>query len=52
MLMAMFVFILTLFSTLMHVYVSWSISRLDWVVGMTSQRAVWLCSLLATKIDP
>jgi len=46
MLMIMFVVIFTFFSTLMHVYLTWSVSRLDWVVGMTSQRAVWLCSLL------
>lgn len=46
MLMNMFVILLALFSTLMHVYLTWSVSRLDWLVGMTSQRAVWLCSLL------
>jgi uncharacterized protein len=44
--MNMFVVILSLFSTLMHIYLTWGVGRLGWISGLTSQRVVLLCSLL------
>jgi len=44
--MNIFVVILTLFSTLMHIYLTWGISRLGWITELASLRVVWLCSLL------
>jgi predicted MPP superfamily phosphohydrolase len=42
----MFVVMLALLSTVMHVYLTWSVCRLDWITGLVSQRVVWLCSLM------
>jgi predicted MPP superfamily phosphohydrolase len=44
--MNIFVVILTLLSTLMQLYLTWAVCRLGWVAGVTSQRTVWLGSLL------
>lgn len=44
--MNIFVVILTLFTALIHIYLTWAVGRLGWVAGITSQRIVWLCSLL------
>ena len=44
--MNIFVVIFTLISTVMHIYLTWAVSRLGWVSGLTSQRLLWLCSLL------
>ena len=44
--MNIFVVLLTLFTTLMHLYLTWAVCRLGWVAGVTSQRVVWLISLL------
>ena len=43
--MNMFIVILTLFSTLMQIYLTWTASRLGWIAEVTSQRTVWLISL-------
>lgn len=44
--MNMFVIIFVLSSTLMHGYLTWSISRLGWIHQLLSQRSVWLFSLV------
>jgi len=44
--MSIFIIIFTLICTLMHVYVTWTISRLGWVNSLISQQIQWLCSLL------
>ena len=44
--MTIFVVILTLFSSLMHIYLTWAVSRLGWIAGATLQPAVWRGSLL------
>jgi len=44
--MNIFVVILSLFSALMHIYLTWAFTRLGWTAGITSQHTVWLFSLL------
>ncbi len=48
--MNIFVVILTLSSSLMHIYLTWAVIRLGWISGVTSPLTVWLCSLLVWLI--